>query len=112
MFTFHHVNAFQVPAGSSNCKSNGSSSSHELLVLDTVGWDQISFESSQHNLSTEYYKGESYTLGCNTMCTAHWSDQSRHSGVLLAICWLVQAGPNGGLSFAGCSCCAGLFTAW
>lgn len=49
MFIFHHVNGFQAPAGDAG---------QQLLVLDTVGWDAISFESSQHNLSTEYYVGE------------------------------------------------------
>lgn len=63
MFTFHHVNAFQVPAPSGTNGSNGNGSSNgssgrQLLVLDTVGWDKISFENSQHNLTTEYYKGE------------------------------------------------------
>lgn len=58
MFTFHHVNAFQVPAPSvSNGNGNGSSG-RQLLVLDTVGWDKISFENSQHNLTTDYYKGK------------------------------------------------------
>jgi hypothetical protein len=73
MFIFHHVNAFQVSGaapGSSN-GSNGSSSNssgstgagRQLLVLDTVGWDRISFESTQHNLTKDYYKGEPGWLG-------------------------------------------------
>lgn len=49
MFIFHHVNAFQAPAGDTG---------RQLLVLDTVGWDAISFESNQHNLSKDYYVGE------------------------------------------------------
>lgn len=66
MFTFHHVNAFQVPAASSNGNGSGNGSGRELLVLDTVGWNQISFESSQHNLSTEYYKGKLHASGVVT----------------------------------------------
>jgi hypothetical protein len=56
MFVFHHANAFQVPSG--NSSSSSSSSGKELLVLDTVGWADINFENSQHNLNTSYYKGK------------------------------------------------------
>jgi hypothetical protein len=49
MFIFHHVNAFQAPVGDTG---------RQLLVLDTVGWDAISFESTQHNLTKDYYVGE------------------------------------------------------
>ncbi len=49
MFIFHHVNAFQAPAGVPG---------RQLLVLDTIGWDAISFERNQHNLGMDYYVGE------------------------------------------------------
>jgi hypothetical protein len=77
MFTFHHANAYQITPSSSSSNGNGnghkatassSSSSSlssspaaaggkELLVVDTVGWDSISFDANQHNLSPDYYKG-------------------------------------------------------
>eukprot|EP00879_Flechtneria_rotunda_P011797 GHRR01012324.1.p1 GENE.GHRR01012324.1~~GHRR01012324.1.p1 ORF type:complete len:443 (+),score=168.86 GHRR01012324.1:948-2276(+) len=75
MFTFHHVNAFQVQPADTSSSSIGSSSSNgsngsngssrhrsssssgQLLVLDTIAWDQVSFDANQHNLSPEYYKG-------------------------------------------------------
>jgi all-trans-8'-apo-beta-carotenal 15,15'-oxygenase len=67
MFTFHHVNAYQLPAASPSSSgsidgSNGSSNSspadqQEVLVLDTVGWDSVSFDANQYNLTPEYYSG-------------------------------------------------------
>jgi carotenoid cleavage dioxygenase-like enzyme len=75
MFVFHHANAFQVPAGSGSSSSksssivSSSSSEKELLVLDTVGWADINFENSQHNLNTSYYKGEQVVAwGCMEFC--------------------------------------------
>lgn len=69
MFTFHHVNAYQVPAGGSNT-TNGANggSGKQLLVLDTVGWDEISFEHSQHNLTKDYYKGKSMNPLLRDVC--------------------------------------------
>ena len=71
MFTFHHANAYQItvpPTSSSNGNGHEASTSavsfpstsvagRELLVLDTVGWESISFDANQHNLSPAYYKG-------------------------------------------------------
>jgi all-trans-8'-apo-beta-carotenal 15,15'-oxygenase len=69
MFTFHHVNAYQLPAAAASSSSTGdgshggtttsssSSSPAELLVLDTVGWDSVSFDANQYNLTPEYYSG-------------------------------------------------------
>lgn len=76
MFTFHHVNAFQVPASSS---SNG----RQHLVLDTVGWGEINFENSQHNLTTAYYKGEQegvcWVSAANKQHTLYFALEAHHS---------------------------------
>jgi len=71
MFTFHHVNAYQVPAGGSS-RTNGANggSGKQLLVLDTVGWDEISFEDNQHNLTKDYYKGEAF-IYCPLLGASH-----------------------------------------
>ncbi|KAI8470373.1 MAG: carotenoid oxygenase [Monoraphidium minutum] len=46
-FVFHHANAFQSTA----------EDGRQLLTLDTVAWDTISFEYNQYTLSPEYYRG-------------------------------------------------------
>lgn len=59
MFTFHHANAFQVPASSAdlNNSSGNGCSKKQQFVLDTVAWDNVAFEANQYTITPDYYKG-------------------------------------------------------
>ena len=48
-FSFHHVNAYEVPG-------QGSGGS-DLLVVDTVAWDDVAFDVNQHNVTSGFFDG-------------------------------------------------------
>ncbi|KAG2485817.1 hypothetical protein HYH03_015527 [Edaphochlamys debaryana] len=72
-FTFHHANAYELerpaPSPPSSSPSPPAPPSDEpLVVLDTVAWDSISFDTNQYTYDTKFYTGGPRTHLVRLLC--------------------------------------------